>query len=315
MARTGLKAQLSPAPAQERAGGLDWGHLRFFLAMARTGSLSRAARQLRVDRNTVARRVAALEAELGLDLFERGPQGWTRTPGGDELAELAGHVEDDVLALARHADARDRALTGTVRLTTATHLAVQLLVPALPLLRQRHPGLVLELVADQRNFDLTRREADLAVRMGRPRDSGLVTRRLTELAYGLYAAEGSAAAERGRPDFSRDPFLGVDEALSGIPQERWLARLGPERPVVFRSNSTAALQGAARQGVGLALLPRYMGDADPALRRLESAEPPTYEVWLLVHRDLRRTPRVRAVIEWLDELVARMQPALTGRGR
>jgi DNA-binding transcriptional LysR family regulator len=313
MARPGLKAQVSPAPAQERAVGLDWGHLRFFLAMARTGSLSRAAKRLGVDRNTVARRVAALEAALGLALFERGPQGWTRTAGGDELADLAGRVEEDVLALARHADARDRALTGSVRLTTAAHLATHLLAPAVPLLRQRHPGLVLEIAADQRNFDLTRREADLAVRMGRPRDSGLVTRRLCELAYGLYAAQGSAPAERREADFAQDPFLGFDESLASAPQERWLARVGPDRQVVFRTNSTASLQAAARRGVGVALLPRYIGDADPMLRRVEAPDPPAYEVWLLVHGDLRRTPRVRAVIEWLDELVERARPALTGR--
>lgn len=313
MARPSLKAQVSPAPAQERAVGLDWGHLRFFLAMARTGSLSRAAKRLGVDRNTVARRVAALEAALGLSLFERGPQGWTRTAGGDELADLAGRVEEDVLALARHADARDQALTGSVRLTTAAHLATHLLAPAVPLLRQRHPGLVLEIAADQRNFDLTRREADLAVRMGRPRDSGLVTRRLCELAYGLYGSPDGAAAKRGEADFGQDPFLGFDESLASAPQERWLARVGPDRQVVFRTNSTASLQAAARRGVGVALLPRYIGDADPMLRRIEAPDPPSYEVWLLVHGDLRRTPRVRAVIEWLDELVERARPALTGR--
>ncbi|HZY05099.1 MAG TPA: LysR family transcriptional regulator, partial [Anaeromyxobacteraceae bacterium] len=181
MARAELKAQASAAPAQGRAGRLEWGHLRFFLELVRSGSLSRAARGLGVDRNTVARRVAALEAELGLPLFERGPQGWSRTAAGDELAAMASHIEEDVLALARHADARDRAVAGTVRLTTAAHLAAHLVVPAVPALRQRHPGLVLEVVADQRVFDLTRREADLALRMGRPRDAspGLLARKLS----------------------------------------------------------------------------------------------------------------------------------------
>jgi len=189
-------AQRSAVPAQERAGRLDWGNLRFFLELSRTGSLSRAAQRLAVDRNTVARRVAALEEELGLPLFERGPQGWTRTAAGDDLAALASRVEEDVLAIARHADARDPALSGTVRLTTATHLAAFLLAPALPRLRERHPGLVLEIAANQRTFDLTRREADLALRFGRPRDAGLVTRKLSEVAYGLYAGTGYAGGSR-----------------------------------------------------------------------------------------------------------------------
>ncbi len=312
MAKSGLKAQASAAPAQERAGHLDWGHLRFFLELARTGSLSRAASRLGVDRNTVARRVGALEEELGLPLFERGPQGWTRTSAGDELAALASHVEDDVLALARHAHARDRALTGTVRLTSATHISAFLLAPALPVLLGRHPGLVLEIAADQRMFDLTRREADLAVRMGRPRDAvGLVTRKLSNIAYGLYTAR--AVAEEGRTvDFAGDPFVGFDESLAGVPQERWLAKQAPERRITFRSNSTAALQAAARAGVGVAVLPCFLAERDPELARLGGPEPAPHELWLLVHGDLRRTPRVRAVIEWLDALVERARPSLCG---
>jgi DNA-binding transcriptional LysR family regulator len=305
-------AQERALPARERAGTLDWGHLRFFLELARTGSLSRAAGRLGVDRNTVARRVAALEEELGLALYERGPQGWSRTPAGDELAELASRVEEDVLTLARHAEARDRALTGAVRLTTAAHLAAHLVTPALPRLRERHPGLVLEVNSDQRIFDLTRREADLALRMGRPRDAGLVTRKLAEVAYRLYAAREHPAARRGEVSFAEDTFVGLDDTLASAPQERWLAKVGPSRRVVFRTNSTASLQVAARAGVGVAVLPCFVAERDPALVRVDGPTPTSHELWLLVHGDLRRTPRVRAVIEWVDELVARARPGLCG---
>ena len=311
MAKGAMKAQPSAGPAQERAG-LDWGHLRFFLELARSGSLARAAQRLAVDRNTVARRVATLEAELGLPLFERGPQGWTRTAAGDELAALASRVEEDVLALARHAEARDRALSGSVRLTTATHLSAYLLVPALPALRERHPGLLLEIAADQRNFDLTRREADLALRMGRPRDAGLVTRKLSDVAYGLYASRRYLTGRRAEVDFAADAFLTFDDSLAGTPQERWLARTAPERRVVFRCNSTASLQAAARAGLGVAMLPRFVADCDAELVRLASPPLVHHELWLLVHGDLRRTPRVRAVIEWVDALVERARPALSG---
>ncbi|MFL5264243.1 MAG: LysR family transcriptional regulator [Anaeromyxobacteraceae bacterium] len=309
MAKGAMKAQASAAPAQIRAG-LDWGHLRFFLELARGGSLGRAAQRLGVDRNTVARRMAALEEELGLALFERGPQGWKRTAAGDELAELAMRVEEDVLTLARHAEARDRAVTGSVRLTTATHIAASLLAPALPLLSERHPGIVLEIAADQRTFDLTRREADLAVRMGRPRDAGLVTRKLSSVGYGLYAGRGYAGKRSGPVDFSADAFVTFDESLAGVPQERWLERVAPERRIVFRSNSTATLQAAARAGLGIAVLPCFLAETDPALVRLEGPRPVDHELWLLVHGDLRRTPRVRAVIEWVDAVVERARPVL-----
>jgi DNA-binding transcriptional LysR family regulator len=305
-----MKAHASAGPAHERAG-LDWGHLRFFLALARTGSLSRAAKALGVDRNTVARRVAALEEELHVQLYERGPQGWIRTSAGEELAALASRVEEDVLAMARHADARDTEVAGTVRLTTASHVAARLLAPAVPALRERHPRLLLELAVDQRPFDLTRREADLAVRMGRPRESGLVTRKLSDVAFRLYASPAYLGRRRA-VDLAQDAFIGFDESLASSPQERWLARVAPERRVVFRCNSTAALETAAAAGAGVAVLPCFVADRDPALVRLEGPEPAPHELWLLVHGDLRRTPRVRAVIEWLDALVAVARPSLAG---
>ncbi len=313
MSKGAMKAQPSAAPAQERAG-LEWGHLRFFLELARSGSLARAAQRLGVDRNTVARRVAALEEELGLALFERGPQGWTRTTAGEELAQMASRVEEDVLALARHAEARDQALSGTVRLTTATHLSAFLLVPALPALRARHPGLLLEIAADQRTFDLTRREADLALRMGRPRDAGLVTRKLSDVAYGLYASREYLGGRR-QVDFAADSFVTFDESLASTPQERWLARMAPECRVTFRCNSTASLQAAARAGLGVGVLPCFLSEGDAQLTRLEAPPVTHHELWLLVHGDLRRSPRVRAVIEWVDALVERARPALCGEPR
>jgi len=311
MPKGSVNAQPGADPAQGRAG-LDWGHLRFFLELARKGSLTAAARRLGVDRNTVARRVATLEDELGVALFERGPQGWSCTSDGRELVELASRVETDVLALARHADGRDRALEATVRLTTATHLAAHLLAPALPELRARHPGLVLEIAADARTFDLSRREADLAVRMGRPRDAGLVTRKLSDVAYGFYAAVDSPPARRGAVDLVGDAFLGLDGSLAGAPQERWLTRVAPERRVVFRSNSTASLVAGARAGVGVAVLPRFLADRDPGLVRLDGPRSPDHELWLLVHGELRRTPRVAAVIAWVDATIARARALLTG---
>ncbi len=305
-----LKAQERAAPARERTG-LDWGNLKFFLELARTGSLTRAARRLGVDRNTVARRVAALEGELGISLFERGPQGWIRTAAGDGLAALATRVEEDVLAVARHADARDRAVAGTVRVTTASHVAARLLAPAVPALRKRHPALLLEIAVDQRTFDLTRREADLALRLGRPRDAGLVMRKLSDVAYGLYASPGYLGRRRA-VDLASDAFVGFDESLASVPQERWLAKLAPDRRVSFRCNSTAALQAAACAGAGVAVLPCFTADADPELVRLEGPEPVVHELWLLVHGDLRRTPRVRAAIEWIDEVVEAARPGLCG---
>lgn len=298
------------APAPARSSHLDWGHLRFFLELVRTGSHALAAGRLGVDRNTVSRHVAALEAELGLLLFERGPQGWCQTPAGQDLAELARRVEEDVLALARHVDARDPGLRGTVRLTSVPHVAIGLLPPHLPALHRRHPDLILEISADARAYDLSRREADLALRMGRPRAAGLVTRRLAVLAHGFYAAADGEPGRRGAVDLGADPFVGEE---SEDRRERWLDGLAPGRRVVHRSNSTAAQLEAARHGLGVAVLPCYLGDACATLRRLAGPELEPSEIWLLVHGDLRRTPRVKAVIDWLDEVMEQARPAFLGR--
>lgn len=306
------KAQGRADPAQPRAGDLDWRDLRHFLELVRGGSLARAAARLGVDRNTVARRVRALEEALGVPLFERGPQGWERTAAGEELAGLALRVEEDVLALARRADARDEVVRGTVRLTTAFHLAAFLLAPAVPALRASHPDLLLEIAADQRAFDLSRREADLALRMGRPSAEGLVMRKLSDVAYRFYAAPAYLDGRRSRVDLERDAFLGLDERFGSTPPERWLAKLAPQRRVVFRCNATAGLLAATRAGVGVALLPRFAAGGDRGLVELEGPAPVGHELWLLVHGDLRRAPRVRAVLEWVDEVVRQARTRLGG---
>jgi DNA-binding transcriptional LysR family regulator len=200
-----------------------------------------------------------------------------------------------------------------VRLTTATHISAHLLSPEVPTLLARHPQLVLEVAADQRTFDLTRREADLAVRMGRPRDAGLVMRKLTDVAYGFYASRALAGGRRRPVDFAGDPFVGHDESLASTPHERWINEVAPHRRVVYRTNSTASVVAAARAGVGVGLVPCFVAERDPELVRLDGPTPAHHEMWLLVHGELRRTPRVAAVIDWLDEVVERAAPVLACR--
>jgi DNA-binding transcriptional LysR family regulator len=312
MAQPKENARPRTGAVQKRAGSLGWGNVRFFLELARSGSLAQAAARTGVHRNTIIRHVAALERELGLSLFDRGPQGWTPTSGGEELVELALRVEKDILALARHVDASERQVKGNVRLTTAFHVATHLLVPELPSLRSRHPDLVVEIAGDQRTLDLTRREADLAVRVGRPRAAaGLVTRKMAEIAYALYASPAYMDGRRAA-DFERDTFVGFDDSLAGTQQERWLARLGPRRHVAFRCNGSDTLLAAARAGLGIALLPCFVADQDPRLLRLPPGVPFKNELWLLVHGELRHALRVRAVIEWLDDVLERAARRLGG---
>ncbi len=287
---------------------MDWDDLRHFLALAGAGTLSGAARRLGVDHTTVARRVDALEAALGVRLVDRLARGWRLTPEGEVLAGNAGRVEDEILGLERRARGA-ASVAGTVRLSAPPVLLSRFVAPRLGTLRATHPSIELELIGEPRATSLGRREADIAMRLSRPEDGALVARRLARLAFGLYAAV--SYAQRTPP--AQRVFLGYDDSLGEVAQQRWLERLAAGRPLVIRANDLATIHEAARAGLGVAALPRFLADPDPALAELETPEPPiSREIWLLVHPDLRRSPRVRAVMDGLVAIVESDRALLEG---
>ncbi|WP_208721297.1 LysR family transcriptional regulator [Corallococcus aberystwythensis] len=272
---------------QKRSGPLDWDDLRGFGALARAGSLSAAARELKVSHATVGRRIAALEEVLGRGLFDRRADGYVLTAEGAGVLELAADMEERAQGILRRAG-QEAGLTGTVRLTAPEPLAERLLIPRLAALHRRHPGIVLEVVSDPRSLNLAKREADLAVRLARPRQGELVTRRLASLAYGVYAA----------PDGDTSAWVGLDDSLAHIPEAQWLARNAAGARVVLRANTLTGQLAAVRAGFGKALLPRWFADEEGGLIALPPpAPPPERESWLVVHPDLKDVPRVRAVID------------------
>jgi DNA-binding transcriptional LysR family regulator len=298
-------------PAKPRPKVPDWEDLRFFLEAHRTGSLTQAARALGVEHTTVSRRIAALEASLGVRLFDRTPRGYEPTAAAQELRPLADRVEEQVLAIERRADP-GRDLTGVVRIATSNQLATDFVVPALPAFRARHPGITIELSAENRDIKLSRREADLALRMGRMRERGLVTRKLADLAHAFYARRAGRAAPA--LDLDGDVFVGFDDSLAHLEHSRWLDRIAPARKTAFRANTIHCLHAAIRSGLGVGILPCFVGDADPSLVRLDAAEAPApRELWLLVHGELRRSARIRAVLDCLVERADAMRPSFEGR--
>lgn len=282
---------------------MNWEDLRHFIVLARSGSLSEAARQLAVDHTTVARRVAALEQALGVRLVDRLPRATVLTEDGRRIAALGERLEDDAFAVLRAARATDPAPTGTVRVSAPPTFASVVLAPRLVHLNQRHPGIVVDLVGESRSADLDRREADLALRLVPPTGDGLIARKLGELSYGLYGAQVYVAE---RPP-ERHVFVAYDDCLDQVPQQRWLHAVAAGRPVVFRANDVASLAAAARSGLGLAVLPDFLAVGDDQLVRVNppasSPPPPSRTLWLVVHDDLRRATRIRAVIDFLVEAV------------
>jgi DNA-binding transcriptional LysR family regulator len=286
---------------------LQWDGVRYFLELARTGSLSGTARLLKVEHSTVARRVEALELSLGIRLFDRLPKAWSLTAEGEALVSHAGRLDDEAQAFSRAALGVS-SLEGTVRLSAPPVLASHLLVPRLAGMRERWQNINLEIIGDIRDAHLARGEADLAIRMSRPSAPGLAARRIGELRYGLYAAHGYT----GRPEADWE-FLGYDESLREVPQQQWLDRIANGRRFPFRSNDLAALLHAARAGLGLAALPDFLAANDRSLCAVPApVDSALRELWLVMHPDVRRSPRVRLVADLLASVVDDAKAHLSG---
>lgn len=277
--------------------------MRYFLAVARAGSLSAAARALGVEHSTVARRVAGLETRVGLRLFDRLPRSWLLTPEGEALLPPAERLESEAHAFGRAASAATAA-RGVVRLSAPPTLASHVLLPGLAARAQRWRGIALDLIGEVRTANLFRREADIALRLARPEEPGLSARLVGKLPYGLYAAP--AWRRRAARSWC---FLGYREPLDQVPQQRALAEIAGDRPFVLRSNDLPSLHRACRAGLGIAMLPAFLADEDAGLVPIPHAATPVLrELWLAVHPDVRRSPRVRRMVDLLVEVTQEACP-------
>jgi DNA-binding transcriptional LysR family regulator len=293
---------------------LDWDDLRYFLAVAREGSLSAAAVTLGVTQPTVGRRIAALQRLLGAKLFKPTQTGQVLSASGRRLLPHAERMEIEGLSAERVTSGRDAGLRGRVRITASEWLIGAVLGPMLRPFVSLHPDLELDLVADVRHLNLTRRDADLAIRPSRFEQQDIVQREIAVLAFGLYASD-SYLAERGPPDFTRQGvghrLIAMSEALTKIPDVDWLPAFTAKASVVVRANGREPMARMAAAGVGMACLPRFLGDATANLRLLAPPSPaPERKLWLGSHRDVRVVPRVRATITFVTEGFGRLRAAL-----
>ena len=278
----------------------DWEDLHHFVTLAREGTLSAAARTLRVDHATVARRVAALEASTGLKLVDRRARATTLTDDGKRIAAVAAPMEEAAFAVGRAAQAAKPGLDGEVSISAPPNFASSVIAPQLVRLRQQHPGIRIKLIGEKRQASLSRREADIALRLMRPMEAGLFVRKIGNFGFSLYGAPGYL--EKTPPHALA--FIGYDASMATSPQEIWLRGIVGEREVLLRTNDLETQVAAARAGLGVAALPHYLGDSDPHLQRhVVTQKPVSRDVWVAVHRDLRQVPPVRAVLEFLVSCV------------
>lgn len=281
----------------------DWNDLRLVLAVQRDGSLRAAAAELGLDHSTIFRHMKALEKKLGVRLFERLPGGAHHaTAAGERMAAAAERVEQETLALDREIAGRDRRPAGKLRVTSSETLAQSRLTPHLAAFRQAHPNIVVKLVIDNRVLNLSRREADIALRPMRPTEGNLWGRKLSDVAWTFYAApaliERLGGPIKNADEAARLPLIGWGEGTSGIKAADWLARTTPATVVVYRTSSLVN-HLAARAGIGVALLPCYLDDDEPGLTRalVQPIAALATELWMVTHRDLRNTARVRAFFD------------------
>lgn len=295
----------------------DWNDLRLVLAIVRTGSLTSAARSLGVVHSTAFRRLAALEQRLGVRLFERLPAGaYAATSAGARIAEAAERVEHETQALDRDLLGADLRLSGRLRVTCSESVAYSLLTPAVGAFRAVHPGVVVDLLIDNRALSLSRREADVAIRAARPREPALHGRKVADAAWALYAAPALLAVHGplDPADLGAHPFVGWDADGRGVNSADWLERHVPEAAVVYRTSSVVNQMVAACAGLGVALLPCVLGDAEPRLQRAlpEPLSELDRELWIVTHADLRRTARVRAFMDLVGAYLARRRDLIAG---
>lgn len=288
---------------------MDWDNLKFFLALAQTGSLSRASEQLRVNHSTVARRIDMLEQELGVRLVERLPHSYRLTAEGERVRDRVKAIETGIADIARFAHGVGGSSQRIVRVNGPPMVISQLLSPRLLPLQKEHPGLRIELVGESRLVSLSRGEADIALRLSRPIEKGVVARRLAVVTYRLYGSSTYFAAHgEGALD-----FLGFDDSHDHLPQQRWLRAFSGNRVLALQASDLTVLLNAVRAGLGVAVLPCYMACREPGLIDFRPTLPPlTRELWMAFHRDVGRSPAVRAVIDRITQITADAKAILLG---
>lgn len=275
---------------------MEWSDLRIFLAIARTGTLGAAARQLGQTQPTMGRRLRALEEAVGQTLFQRTSDGFILTDEGAAVLGHAERIEEEALAFERQLAGQGRQLDGLLRVSSSDWFGAHVLTPIFAAFTQSHSQVTIELVTDQRLFSLARREADMVFRI-RPFDEPeIIQRKLMRIDYALYAADARVQPIAG--DGTGLSLVTMDTGFADLPDAVWLRRLLPHAQIAFRSNNRDVQAQACRAGAGLAVLPRPLGDNITGLHRIELGEqPPGRDVWVGYHRDLRQLARLRALLD------------------
>lgn len=306
------KASVAP---QKNRSNLAWNDFALVLAIASSGSLSGASRALGVSHATVFRRLGDVEQRLGVTLFERSRTGYRPTLAGEELADTARIMDEAALAAERKVAGRDLEPFGEIWTTTTDSLLMGLLAPLFTEFRERYPGIVLDVAVSNQLFNLTRREADVAIRPSNRPPENLIGRPLTPIGQAVYAHR-SLGLPPGSPmeALASQPWIGAGPRLQDSAVDQWMSSNGLKEACVYRVDTLVSILSAVRSRMGLAVMPCYLADEDPDIVQLTDPIPELeYGLWFLMHPDLRGVVRIHALMDFLTEAVRAQQERLAGR--
>jgi len=291
---------------------MNWDDLRFLLAVHRDKTLTAAARSLGVNHATVSRRLQSVERAVGSRLFDKTTEGYRPTAACGPLLEVAERMERELLSLDRAVVGQDARLAGPLSVTTVDIVAMQLATPLAQFCRA-YPEISLELSVDYQTLSLSRREADVALRLTNTPDETLVGRKACRVEFALYGAKKMLAGQRTPGDLNALPWVGWHESAGARLTERWMRRFAPEAPISCRVDSAPVMREMVRAGAGVGFLPCFEGDALEGLERLREPEDDFgMDLWMLTHVDLRRSARVKAFIDFMCEAVRALVPRYAG---
>lgn len=284
---------------------MNWDNLRYVLMVAKTGSIAAAARELSVNRTTVLRRISTFQENLNCRIFERGDHGYMLTPEAEKILDAAQEVENTLFDMQRQIAGRELRLEGELRVTTTDTLVASLIGPHLASFHRKHPHIVVEVIMTNRILDLSRREADIAIRPTQSLEEPLVGRRVADVHFGIYASPSYLDTYKSS-NITEHQWIGFDTSLQSTPPGKWLEASVPKEKVCFRGDSFIALKIAAENGIGVTLLPHYLGNSSELLQQLPiSVSELTTGLWLLTHPDLFRSAKVHAFMDHFEEAIKR----------
>jgi DNA-binding transcriptional LysR family regulator len=293
----------------------NWNDLRLVLAISKSGSLKAAATELGHNHSTLFRWLNDLEERLDVKLFERSSGRYTLTSAGERMVEAARRVEIEMVALDREIAGADARLSGQLKVTSSETIAYRILNDIIAEFHRTHPGIEIELIVDNRQLDLSRREAEVAIRATRPTEGDLFGRKVADTAWTIYGSRNYLASHPVPVSLDSvvdHEFIGWDLEASAA-AAKWIEASIARSTIIYRSSSLINQLMAAKAGIGLVLLPCYLGDGEADIERvIDPIVELTRELWIITHQDLKKTGRVRAFFDIVGNALLARRSLLEG---